>query len=119
MKKFTLIITMFILFLRVIPISAGEVTLQWDAAVNASGYRIYYGADVNNMIYSINTGNMTTWKVSDLKCGVNYHFRVTAYNEKGESDPSNTISTTMPACPALPALPEGWAIDSLVIVPVQ
>ncbi len=114
---FVLSITFFSLVIWPFQVWPADATLQWDPAENADGYRIYFGTDIDNLNHSINTGTLTTWTVPDLKCGTEYHFQVKAYNEQGESDPTNTVTATTPGCPQLPIIPEGWKVDSLVLVP--
>jgi len=80
-------------------LSAGEVTLAWDAnsEVDLAGYRLYYGLGSGQYDEIIDVGNVTTNTVTGLEAGLTYYFVVTAYNTAGlESDPSNEVSYTVP-----------------------
>lgn len=99
--------------------SGAEVTLAWDAANGADGYRIYYGTDIDGLNYSVDTGQLVEFTVSDLRCNTNYFFNVRSYNENGMSAPTNTVSELTANCPALPDVGPNWEIDSLTIVPVN
>ena len=70
-------------------------TLTWDASDNANGYIVYYTDGTNN--YNKNVGNVTECDThSDLQMipGTEYTIHVTAYNDYGESGPSNSIVYT-------------------------
>ena len=98
---------------------AGEATLAWDSSVGADGYRVVFGTNNNELIYSINVGQTVQRTVKDLKCGETYLFFVEAYNEAGSTEASNIITTTINDCPQLPIIPEGWTVDSLKLKPAQ
>ena len=114
-----LILSILFVFLSVMVLDAAEVKITWKPSMNATGYRIYYGETPDNMRFSVNTGQLTTYIVRRLECGKQYYFYVIAYNDAGENNPSNTVSKTTDICPEFPALPEGWEIDGLVLVPVE
>jgi hypothetical protein len=110
--------TLFVLAMA-IPAMAGEVPLQWDSATGADGYRIVFGTNNNELIYSINVGQAVQRTVTDLECGETYLFFVEAYNEAGSTAASNILTTTISDCPQLPIIPEGWEVDSLKLKPAQ
>src|SRR5262249_42562212 len=73
--------------------AAQSVTLGWDPAVNAAGYRLYSGTTSHVYTQQTNVGNVNATLVSNLVVGQTYFFVVTAYNTTGlESPPSNEIS---------------------------
>ena len=71
-------------------------SLSWTHD-GADGFVIYYTDGTNDYIY--NVGNVTTCDVDllNLTPGVEYTFYVTAWNSKGESGPSNTVTYTIEA----------------------
>ena len=81
---------------------AGETTLSWDAPstntdgtplTDLAGYIIHYGTATGDYSQSIDTGNVTTYQVTNLTDGITYYFTVTAYDTYlNESDYSNEIS---------------------------
>lgn len=72
-----------------------SVTLAWDPAANAAGYRLYSGTTSRVYTQQINVGNTTSTLVSNLIAGQRYFFAVTAYTTAGmESTFSNEISYT-------------------------
>jgi hypothetical protein len=90
-----------ILILFALPLQAGEVTLAWDAvqAGNLAGYRIYIGDAPGTYSRSIQTGNVTIFKVVNLADGTHY-FAATAYDSSGgESGYSNEVFTTIAPAP--------------------
>lgn len=74
---------------------AAEVTLEWDPAPNAAGYRVYYGTAPGSYTQSNDAGASTTLTVTGLEQGKTYFFAARAYTESGvESPPSNEVSYT-------------------------
>lgn len=79
---------------------AGEITLSWSAPVfnadgtpltDLAGYKIYYGYASGSYSGSIDIGNITTGRISNLSHGLIF-FAVTAYDASGnESEYSNEI----------------------------
>ena len=71
--------------------AAYGATLRWDASTGADGYTLYF----NGFTY-----NATETEVVDIDTTLNLHpattytFTVTAYNQMGESDHSNSIQYT-------------------------
>jgi fibronectin type 3 domain-containing protein len=70
-----------------------SVTLAWDPAANADGYRLYSGTASRVYTQIIDVGNTTSTPVSNLIVGQVYFFAVTAYDTAGQESPlSNEIS---------------------------
>lgn len=71
---------------------AEGIVLSWDPSPseNVLGYRIYYGKIFRKYDESIDVGNTTHYTISQMPLGA-HHFIVTAYNEFGESKPSNEV----------------------------
>lgn len=82
-----------------------NATLSWDAPTtntdgtdltDLAGYKIYYGTSPGTYDSVIDTGDVTTYKITDLTPAT-YYFVVTAYDKGGnESAYSNEVSKTVP-----------------------
>jgi len=90
----------------------GKVNLTWSATVNASKYKVYYGVNPGQYIFTADVSaanGQVTKTISGLVNGLNYYFAVTALSDKNqESIYSNQLKlmpadTTPPAIPALRA----------------
>lgn len=68
---------------------------NWQAAERATGYKLDVSTSDSftsgNVLTSFNVGNVTSYEVTNLNPGEEYHYRVRAYNACGDSDPSATI----------------------------
>lgn len=74
------------------PAFAGSISLEWDPADGAAGYRIYYGAAPGQYNYSVDAGNFTQATLANLTDCTNWYLAVKAYNSAGESpDFSNEV----------------------------
>jgi len=75
---------------------AAQVTLAWDAASRADGYRLFYRQDGQSYNYSSPAweGAGTTCTV-DLDSDATYYLVVRSYNAYGESANSNEASITI------------------------
>ena len=76
-----------------------EVTLGWDADLNptVAGYNIYTLEENSPLPLKQNVGLSTQAKITGLKEGLNYSFKVTAYNQFGvESLPSAPLNYFVP-----------------------
>lgn len=59
---------------------------------NVLGYTLYWSVDGTVWQKPIKLGNRTTAGVTNILKGATYYFYITAYNEHGESLPSNIVS---------------------------
>ncbi|MEW6052162.1 MAG: DUF1566 domain-containing protein [Nitrospirota bacterium] len=108
---FTLIVSVFSIFLHAGEGNAAQTTLIWNPPIanedgtpltGLAGYKVYYGTVSRNYTQSIDVGNVTTYTVPNLSDGVTYYFAATAYNTaQKESQYSNEISRAM-SPPPLP-----------------
>jgi len=88
------VLTLFVAVSPTISYSA-EVTLIWDANnPEPDGYKLYYGLESRNYLFSVDVGNQTSYTISGLTPG-DYYFAVTAYNAYGESDYSEEVAYTV------------------------
>ncbi|HEV8543364.1 MAG TPA: fibronectin type III domain-containing protein, partial [Verrucomicrobiae bacterium] len=81
-------------------INAAQVTVAWDPNTepDIAGYNIYYGT--NAFFQSASAGLNTSLTISNLVAGSTYTIYATAFNLASlESDPSDSISYTVPASP--------------------
>jgi hypothetical protein len=95
-----ILIAIFLLFFNTRGYSA-QVTLAWDPSNQADlkGFRIYYGTASGSYQWTIDAGNVTTYKVTGLNIGATYYAAATAYNTSGvESTFSNEVMFTVPGC---------------------
>jgi len=71
--------------------AANAATLRWDASTGADGYTVYFDSF---------THSVTGTEVLDIDSTLNLHpdttytFTVTAWNQMGESLPSNSVDYT-------------------------
>jgi hypothetical protein len=79
-----------------------SVTLSWSASEGATGYRIYYGItgtyNLSGIFYSLSAS------ISGLNANIPYNFRISAFNDGGESPLSSPIyATPLPMPPSTPS----------------
>jgi len=73
-------------------------SVQWvDNSDNETGFRIY-DADANTVLATFDA-DATTGSVSGLSCGRSYRLYIVAFNDSGESSPSNILVQQTAACP--------------------
>ena len=66
--------------------TAADVELQWNSAVLADGYNIYYSTDLGvSWSAAIDVGNVLTYTVPDIPDTGIVLFRIGAYNEYDET----------------------------------
>jgi hypothetical protein len=71
--------------------------LAWiDASTNEQGFRLY-NADTRQVVTTF-APNSVTGAVGGLACGTGYRFYLVAFNDGGESWPSNTVQGTTSPC---------------------
>jgi hypothetical protein len=68
----------------------GEVALEWSATTGATGYNVYYD-QAGKAQFVANAGNTTTFIDSGLSNGMEYCYKVTAYDATCESGFSNIL----------------------------
>jgi len=86
-----------ILAILIMAATVNATDLRWDGSGEAEGYTVYYSDAVGTEFnYDAGTNLFVTdidFKLG-LAYGATYSFVVKAYNDAGESDPSNSISYT-------------------------
>jgi len=84
--------------LRVVEVLSNRIVLRWsDESDDEDGYRIYDADD--NDILAVLGDDVTLGEASNLRCDTTYRLYVVAYNEIGESSPSNIVTEETLACP--------------------
>ncbi len=110
-KHLYIVVTIYLaILLSAFNVYAGDLTLEWDAPTtntdgsslsDIAGYTLYYGIASDTYDHSIDVGNVTTYKVTNLVDGTTYYFVVTVRDTSGnESESSNQLITTTDAPPA-------------------
>ena len=70
--------------------SVSSITLSWTAVPGATGYRVYRNTiDSHSETEMIDTPASTSYTDTSLAAGTPYFYRVTAYNNAGESPKSS------------------------------
>lgn len=67
------------------------VKISWDPVYGALGYKIKFGTEKGKYTAAFNVGNLTSYTVWTLKSGQTYFFEVSAYNNTGESAPTDAV----------------------------
>lgn len=63
------------------------VTLTWNAAQFATGYKLYVGNDAaaTSLVNGVDLGNVLSYTLPDLAYATTYNWKVVPYNAKGEA----------------------------------
>lgn len=86
-------------------VSNTQISLIWDAPVNATGVTGYQiESKTGSGSYSVlsTTGNLTTYLHTGLVANTTYTYRVSAINSAGTGNPSNEASATTLSTPSEP-----------------
>jgi len=76
-------------------VSISQIDLSWDASSGADGYNIYRCTGSGcTPTTQLHTESSTSWSDTGLTSGTTYRYRLTAYNEVGESAYSSIVSCT-------------------------
>ena len=81
-----------ILVIILMAISVNAASLKWDASTGADGYKVYYNS--NSKLVSETQIDITEL---NLIPGIEYTMSVTAWNQMGESAPSNSVLYMLPS----------------------
>lgn len=96
--------------------SETSVKVEWTGSATATSYKIEYTKnksyfDSSSEVSSITVEN-TIGYVTGLDTGTEWFFRVSAVNDKGESAPSNIVSTVIGSKPSSPTT---WSSTTTVM----
>ncbi|MGA1793488.1 MAG: fibronectin type III domain-containing protein [Thermoplasmatota archaeon] len=88
--------------------SVGKVDLDWNmpefnGGTFITGYYVYKGTASGALDLLVElAATSTAYPDLDVEAGTTYYYQVTAKNEKGESEPSEEITATLPDTPLTP-----------------
>ena len=76
-------------------VSISQIDLFWDASSGATGYNVYRCTGTTcTPTTQVHTEPTTSWSDTGLTSSTTYRYRLTAYNEAGESNYSSIVSCT-------------------------
>ena len=76
-------------------VSISQIDLSWDTSTDADGYNIYRCEGTScTPTTKVHTESTNSWSDTGLSSSTTYCYRVTAYNEAGESDYKATTCCT-------------------------
>jgi len=77
-------------------ISTSSIAVRWNEVAKASGYKIDTASTESGPFATVATVGLGTnmLTVTDLPKGTEFFFKVVAFNQTGDSDPSETVSAT-------------------------
>jgi uncharacterized protein YxeA len=80
--------------------STSSITVEWNAVSGATSYRIYRSESFYGTYTQVGTSSTTSYTNIGLTAGTTYYYKITAYNNGGESEQSSNVSeTTHPSAP--------------------
>jgi hypothetical protein len=88
------------------PVETGRIDLHWtDNATTETGFIIQRkpAGGSYTVLATLNSVNVTSYSDLSPSTGVQYFYRVSAFNGVGTSPPSGEASATVPAAPAAPS----------------
>ena len=74
--------------------------LSWEAATDATGYKVYYSSDSSNLGIPITPGEVTSYQLPQLEYETQYFWKVVPTNAGGEATGCSVISFTTLKNPA-------------------
>jgi uncharacterized protein (TIGR02145 family) len=81
--------------------SSGDITVRWSSVYGAIGYKIFRGTSIDGPYEPVYTTSDTSYTDTGLLSGTIYYYKISAYNNSGESSLSSLISTkTRPIAPS-------------------
>lgn len=90
------------------------VTLQWNPAQFATGYKLYVGTDAaaTNLVNGENLGDKLSYELPALGYATTYNWKVVPYNDKGDATGVETWKFTTIADPTINGLPYYEGFDN-------
>jgi PKD repeat protein len=110
----TLPVTLMLLVLMAAPLHAASVRLSWTAPTknvdgsslnDLAGYKVHHGSSNRQYTASVEVGNVTTYTLSGLTSGQQYHITVTAKDTSGNESPFSNEVTVTPTDTPTPGTP--------------
>ncbi|MDE5941890.1 MAG: choice-of-anchor J domain-containing protein [Muribaculaceae bacterium] len=92
------------------------VTLQWNPAQFATGYKLYVGTDANatDLVNGVDLGDKLSYDLPSLAYSTVYNWKVVPYNAKGDATGVATWQFTTIADPTITTLPYYEGFDAAV-----
>ncbi len=75
-------------------VSSSQIDISWHAVEGADGYYFYFSANDGLSYSDTAVGKLTTYHSTGLTADKAYRYKVMAYNEKGDSEFSDTLIVT-------------------------
>ncbi|MDR0759999.1 MAG: fibronectin type III domain-containing protein, partial [Treponema sp.] len=72
--------------------TSNSLTLEWNASLNATGYKLYRSSSISSSFVEVYSGSATTFRDTGVISGVTYNYKVTATNSAGESGYSDVFT---------------------------
>ncbi|GHU73538.1 hypothetical protein FACS189450_13500 [Spirochaetia bacterium] len=89
-------------------LSSSSIRVSWNAAAEATSYKVYYGTSssaITTLAYTVTSG--TSYTHTGLQASTTYYYRVMAVNSAGESDYSSFDYATTSSGVTVPSAPTG------------
>ena len=74
--------------------SSSSIAVSWNSVSGANGYNIYRSTSASGSYANIGNSSTTSFTNSGLPASTTYHYKVSAYNNSGESYQSSSASAT-------------------------
>ena len=97
--------------LTAVALSSSEIKVDFNTVTNALGYNIYFCESPPNNFTLLTTVGSGTYTHNNLTPETEYFYKVSAYNDDGESELSDSVSATTFAAP--PDTPTGVSATAL------
>jgi uncharacterized repeat protein (TIGR02543 family) len=75
-------------------VSSGSITVSWSAVSGASGYKVYRATSSSGSYDRVGDSASTSYTDTALSSGTTYYYKVSAYNDDGESALSDYVYAT-------------------------
>jgi uncharacterized repeat protein (TIGR02543 family) len=76
--------------------SSSSIMVRWTAVSNADGYYIYRSSSASGTYTRVGTSSTASYSNNGLSMSTTYYYKVSAYNDLGESSQSSYVSETTP-----------------------
>ena len=122
-SRFAVALLAFVLAWLTLSPSVSAVSLYWSSTSGADGIQIERATAVGGPWSQIATvgGTATNYQDTAISCGVDYYYRIRAYNSAGESGYSNVAGPASTSCcsysitPLTAAMPAGGGSNSISV----
>jgi uncharacterized protein (TIGR02145 family)/uncharacterized repeat protein (TIGR02543 family) len=99
--------------IRATAVSSSSITVSWSAVSGATGYYVYRSTNASSSYSQVENTSSASVTNTGLSSGTTYYYKVSAYNDGGESSQSSYASaTTNLAVPSAPTSVSATAASS-------